>query len=158
MLFKLMVSVLSFFRATSPKYARPKFETITDSFSGVKETLPQKEIRQALLDLGIQKLVVKKPSVFWFSTKSGPNFPIATLGMGLDLIAWIMQPTKWGQYFLMCFTHRYWSVLIWFVCMSIVSIPAVIMVWLLGRRYYLGRIAILDEARGKKRLIGITDF
>lgn len=86
MLFKLMVSVLSFFRATSPKYSVAKFSTITSGFTGCGETLPSAEIRQALADLGLQKLEVRKPSILWFSQKSGPNFPIATLGMGLDLI------------------------------------------------------------------------
>lgn len=86
-LFKLFVTVLSFFRATSPVYSKPKFTTISGGFTGVSQVLPVGEIRQALKDLGITQLKVRKPSPVWLSMKSGPNFPLATVGMGVDLVA-----------------------------------------------------------------------
>lgn len=85
--FKLLVTLLAFFRATSPAWSEVKTSTITDPFSGVSETLDESMIRQALIDLGITRLSVKKPNMFLFSMKSGPNAPLAVLGIGFDLIA-----------------------------------------------------------------------
>jgi hypothetical protein len=52
------------------------------------------EIREGLVSLGITKLIVNSPKIFLVSAKSGPNFPIATLGLGLDLIGFMMRPKK----------------------------------------------------------------
>lgn len=162
-LFKLLISGVAFFRATSPDYSKPKFTTITEPFSGVSELLPKQEIRKALVDLGIV-LKVGKPNPFWLSTKSGPNFNVATLGAGLDLLAW-MGSGKWFKYFQFCLEQQYWLLATFFGITSFGLLPIFIfykVVQYLGlfesNQLVLGRIAILDEARGKKRLIGITDY
>lgn len=165
-LFKLIVSGLAFFRATSPDYSKPKFTTITDPFCGESEQLPEKEIRKALKDLGIV-LKVGKPNPFWLSTKSGPNFNVATLGAGLDLLAW-MGSGKWLNYFQFCIKQQYWLLASFFLITSIGLFPIFIVYQIIPRlgiwseipisSLVLGRISILDEARGKKRLIGITDY
>lgn len=51
-LFKLLLSALSFFRATSPDWAEVKKSTITDQFSGSCQTLPAKSIERALKSMG----------------------------------------------------------------------------------------------------------
>jgi len=51
-LYKLVLTALSFFRATSPNYSVIKKSTITGSFTGSCETLPIKEIESALKSLG----------------------------------------------------------------------------------------------------------
>jgi hypothetical protein len=85
--FKLLVTLLAFFRATSPKFAEVKTSTITGSFTGTSETLNVSEIRSALGSLGILgKFHVGKPNMFHFSMKAGPNAPLAVLGIGFDLI------------------------------------------------------------------------
>jgi hypothetical protein len=84
--FKLLLSVLAFFRATSPKFSEPKFDTITSPFTGQSEYLPEGEIKVALRNLGINSFREKKPSIFHFTTKAGPNAPIAVLGLGFDLL------------------------------------------------------------------------
>lgn len=91
---KLVLTMLSWFRAASPKYSKTNFGTITNPFVGVSETLDTTELVEALKRLGIMTLQVKKPSVFHASPKAGPNFPIATFGIGLDLLAWIRDPKK----------------------------------------------------------------
>jgi len=63
-----------------------KTSTITGPFTGESEVLSESEIRLALKDLGIGKLLVKKPNLFHFSMKAGPNAPLAVLGIGFDLI------------------------------------------------------------------------
>jgi hypothetical protein len=84
--FKLLVTVLAFFRACSPSWSEVKSSTITGSFTGVSEQLPQKEVVMALQSLGLGKLSVRKPNLLQFSTKSGPNAPLAVLGIGFDLL------------------------------------------------------------------------
>lgn len=51
-LFKLLLTALSFFRATSPEWAEVKKSTITDPFSGTSEYLPTKSIEDALKTMG----------------------------------------------------------------------------------------------------------
>jgi hypothetical protein len=104
---KLLFSILSFFRATSPDYSPTKLSTITGKFTGSCVMLPGLEIRMALRSMGISGLIrtpnslpVKygsknskrilfksKPSLFNNSFKAGPNSTIAVLGIGLDLVA-----------------------------------------------------------------------
>jgi hypothetical protein len=51
-LFKLLLTALSFFRATSPKWSKVNKSTITDPFNGTSETLDTKSIRVALGTMG----------------------------------------------------------------------------------------------------------
>lgn len=85
--FKLFITLLAFFRATSPKYAEVKTSTITGAFTGTSETLSVSEVSSALKSLGILgHFRVGKPNMFLFSMKAGPNAPLAVLGIGMDLI------------------------------------------------------------------------
>jgi hypothetical protein len=85
--FKLLVTLLAFFRATSPAFAEVKTSTITGPFTGISETLPESEIRSALKSLGVLgNLKIGSPNMFHFSMKAGPNAPLAVLGIGFDLI------------------------------------------------------------------------
>jgi len=101
--FKLLVTLMAFFRATSPKWAEVKTSTITGSFTGTSERLGSTEVSCALKSLGILgNLVVRKPNMFHFSMKAGPNAPLAVLGIGFDLIGWMCRPNKWLEYCRMC--------------------------------------------------------
>jgi hypothetical protein len=51
-LFKLLLTALSFFRATSPKWSEVKKSTITDPFTGKGTTLETKSIERALKSMG----------------------------------------------------------------------------------------------------------
>jgi hypothetical protein len=51
-LFKLLLTAISFFRATSPELAEVKKSTITDLFEGTCMTLPTKSIEEALKSMG----------------------------------------------------------------------------------------------------------
>lgn len=70
----------------------------------------------------------------------------------------MLAPKKYAQYCLMCYTRGYWSVLTFFVVGSVLILPLAIMVRFSNYKPILGRIAVLEEARGKRRLIGITDW
>jgi len=47
--------------------------------------------------------------------------------------------------------------LITFVMSSVPLLPLALVFYILKHKPCLGRIAVLEEARGKRRLIGITD-
>lgn len=51
-LFKLLLTAISFFRATSPEWAEVKKSTITDPFTGTMMELPTKSIEEALKSMG----------------------------------------------------------------------------------------------------------
>lgn len=52
LLFKILLSIISFFRCASPKYGVVKKSTITDPFKGKYETLDQSHIKRALRSMG----------------------------------------------------------------------------------------------------------
>lgn len=52
-MFKLLLTALSFFRATSPKFAPVKTSTITGPFTGSSEVLPEQLLKRALRSLGV---------------------------------------------------------------------------------------------------------
>ena len=155
---KLILSMLAFFRACSPKYSKVSWSSITDPFNGVSTSLSEMKLRKGLKSLGITTIKVGKPSIFWASSKTGPNFPVATLGLGLDLIGWIMRPWKWWAYVKICAANRYYVCLFQFVVLSILVAPIALLCFYISIRPTLGHIAVLEEARGKRRKIGITDF
>jgi len=53
---KLLFSILSFFRATSPVFSKANFKTITRKFTGNCMFLPEKEIRMALMSMGFNSI------------------------------------------------------------------------------------------------------
>jgi hypothetical protein len=89
-LFKLLLTALSFFRATSPEWSEVKKTTITDPFMGVDPYLPTKSIEEALKSMGWDGkkggLFKSKPTIFQFSQRAGPNANLAILGIGIDLV------------------------------------------------------------------------
>lgn len=52
LLFKILLSIISFFRCASPKYGIVKKSTITDPFGGKYETLEESHIKRALSTMG----------------------------------------------------------------------------------------------------------
>jgi hypothetical protein len=161
-LFKLLLTAISFFRATSPEWAEVKKGTITDPFNGECMTLPTKSIEVALRSMGWNgkkgSLFKSKPTIFQFSQKAGPNANLAILGIGIDLLGWMLRPKSYIQYCLMCYARGYWMLLNTFVLSSVLILPVAIVFFFIRHKPWLGRIAVLEEARGKRRLIGITDW
>jgi hypothetical protein len=109
---KVLLSLLAFFRCTSPKYSPTKIETITGKFTGECEVLSEGDIRKALHSMGwgSQSLLSQirgKASIWRFATKSGPNSSLGILGAGIDLVGFIHRPKMWLQYFLMSYRCRF---------------------------------------------------
>jgi len=154
---KLLLTLLSFFRACSPSFRKVSWDSIVKPNLG-DSTLNVVELEAALKSLGITTIKVGNPSIFYASSKAGPNFPVATIGLGLDLIGWIMRPRKWYEYCLICLSNGYFVFLTQFLFFSILVAPIALFCYLTGIFPLLGHIAVLPEARGKMRKIGITDF
>lgn len=57
---KLLFSILSFFRATSPSFSKANFKTITRKFTGSCMFLPEREIRMALMSMGFNSIHAKR--------------------------------------------------------------------------------------------------
>jgi hypothetical protein len=57
----------------------------------------------------------------------------------------------------MSYGRGYWVLLITFVLCSVIILPVIPFFLFKGEIPLLGRIAVLPEARGKRRMIGITD-
>lgn len=109
---KLLLTLISFFRACSPVYAVVKTTTITGEFSGTTRVLGTEEIRKALEILGWRKRsllsqIRGKGSVINFSTKAGPNASLSVLGIGLDLVGYMHQPKLWVKYCRMAYSCGY---------------------------------------------------
>jgi len=161
-LFKLGVSVLSIFRCTSPKWSQWKVDTITAPLlEGACSTLPEKQIRFALKSMGLlkgKKIFKSSPNIFQFSVKAGPNAPLAVLGIGLDLIGMMHNWNCYKGYCLMAYSRGYFLLLNVFLLCSLLILPVAILFYFINWKPLIGRIAVIAEARGKNRLIGITDW
>jgi len=153
---RALISAFSIFRSMSPQYWNPKFSTVTDPFTGVSE-----RFEPGLLEKGLKSLNaisyfkgrrLSKP-VFLLSTKGGVNANIAYLGMGLDLIALLRNPSVYIGIVRFAFFHRYYHYLGVLLLCSILVFPLI----LFPIDLYLGRLGLIKELRGKCRIIGITD-
>jgi hypothetical protein len=91
--------------------------------------------------------------VFLLSIKGGVNANIAYLGMGLDLIALLRNPSVYVGILRFALFHRYYHYLGVLLLCSILLFPLV----LFPIDLYLGRLGLIKELRGKCRIIGITD-
>jgi len=140
----------------SPKIHVPKFGTVTDPFKGQSETLPVDDIRKALRSLGaltyFENRKLDKPT-FFLSYKGGVNSSVAFLSVGLDLIALMRNPSIWFSMVRFALFHRFYHYTLVMIVLSIVLLPLIIV----PVDLYLGRLGIIEELRGKTRIIGITD-
>jgi len=153
---RALISTLSIFRAMSPKVHIPKFSTITDPFKGQCDTLPMDEIREALDSLGaltfFRNRKLKSPT-FFLSYKGGANSSVAFLSVGLDLIALMRNPSIWFNMVRFSLFHRFYYFTFVLVVLSTLLLPLIIF----PVDLVLGRLGIIEELRGKTRVIGITD-
>jgi len=153
---RALISVLSIFRAMSPKVHIPKFSTITDPFKGQCDTLPVNDIRGALNSLGaltyFENRKLESPT-FFLSYKGGANSSVAFLSVGLDLIALMRNPSIWFNMVKFSLFHRFYYFALVMIVLSIILFPLI----LFPIDLVLGRLGIIEELRGKTRVIGITD-
>lgn len=149
-----VLSIFQFWRVMKVPGSLPKWNTITDPSTAV--ALPS--INEVQLAVGLLPQLKVRKTVEWrISEVSGPNTPIATLGLLLDASAFWLQPKVLLNFLLYLVKGCNWKfilVFIWNLLLGLTILP----ILLLARFYpLLGKIAKFEEGGGKWRLIGITD-
>jgi len=135
-----------------------KIETITGPFSGSSAILSVWEVNQAV-GLLPKSLVLGK--VIWahLSESSGPNFKRSTWSSGLDALAFLKDPLVWFHWLSIAVAQRAWELIAWNLFTIIMTLPLVPFLLLIGKYPgRLGKLATLFEARGKVRVVAITDW
>jgi len=135
-----------------------KLSTIVDSFSGQSPTLEIFEVRHAV---SLLPLTLALGRVLWthLSESAGPNFNKATWSCGLDALAFLRHPLVWYHWLAIAYSQKAWVALGWNLFTILVSLPIVPLL-VLGGKFpgRLGRLVKLFEARGKVRIVAITDW
>jgi hypothetical protein len=154
---KVTLTILSVYRVIG---CAPllKIETITGPFSGKCTTLPFWEVSSVI---ALLPRVLKLAPVSWelLTESAGPNSKRATWSCGLDALAFLRDPLMCFRWFSIASAQGAWTLILWFiltVVSSIVVVP-VLVGWGLFPKY-LGRLVKLFEARGKVRVVAITDW
>jgi hypothetical protein len=93
------------------------------------------------------------------SESAGPNNKHSTWSAGLDAIAFLYDPITWYHWLCVAWAQRAWVLIAWNLFTIVVTSPLVF-VLLLVKKFpkYLGRLVQLYEARGKVRIVAITDW
>lgn len=153
---KVVLTILSVYRVIGcpPKL---KLSTITGPFTGVVRTLPHAELCRAIHSLRLPRL--KSPDFSIISESSGPNYPRATWSSSTDAFAMMFYPRNWLAFMRWSYGHGWSLVILWMLWMNFLSLligPLLIYYGMKPR--YIGRLAKLNEARGKVRIIAICDY
>lgn len=154
---RVTLTVISVYRVIGCAPAL-KLETITGPFSGVSATLSLWEVRGAVSML--PGLVVVGTALWnYVSESAGPNFKKSTWSCGLDAIAFLRDPLTWYHWLMVAWAQRAWVLILWNLLTILVTIPLVPLLLFKGKYpKYLGRLVKLHEARGKVRVVAITDW
>jgi len=153
---RVTLSVLSVYRVIGCVPAL-KLETITGPFSGATATLLLWEVTKAVNMLP-RLLVLGRFTWKFLSESSGPNHKKSTWSAGLDAVSFLLDPLTWFNWMVIA-----WSInrqfLLWNVLTVVLTLPFVPLILIVkkfpGR---LGKLALLYEARGKVRVVAITDW
>jgi hypothetical protein len=135
-----------------------KMSTITGPFSGAAATLAVWEVSQAvgLLPRG---LAIAKVTWTYLSESAGPNFKRSTWSAGLDALAFLRDPLVWYHWIAIAWAQKAWVLLTWNLFTVLVSLPLVPLLLMSGKiPGRLGKLVQLFEARGKVRVVAITDW
>lgn len=172
-LLRIILSILFIARSMS-QFHKLKLNSITDPFTGNERTLKSTGILRILKELKFTKINIRKPKLF-LSTKSGVNSSSAFISISFDLMAFMINPSKYITYVKLCYQLQYYSLLVLFITNTIVLLPLFlvytftqftkfILKWMLDFKFptrfyewHLGRLSVVKEARGKARIVGITD-
>jgi len=153
---KVVLTVLSVYRVIGcPPIL--KIGTITGPFTGQVRSLPSEELRRALNNIRLPRL--KSPDFTIVSESSGPNYPRATWSSCTDAYAMLFYPRNWLAYMRWCHAHGWSLAIVWMLWMNLITLILLPLLLYFGfRPRYIGRLAKLNEARGKVRVIAICDY
>jgi hypothetical protein len=154
---RVTLTILSVYRVIGCQ-PNLKISTITGPFSGLAATLAVWEVSQAV-GLLPRSLAIAKASWTYLSESAGPNFKRSTWSSGLDALAFIRDPLVWYHWIAIAVAQRAWVLLSWNLFTVLVSLPVLPLLLVTGKLpKRLGKLATLFEARGKVRVVAITDW
>lgn len=154
---RVTLSVLAVYRVIgcSPNM---KLGTITDPFSGTEASLPFWEIRKVIGMMPAIKVVGERIWTY-MSESAGPNFKKSTWSCGLDALAFLRFPLTWYHWLVIAFHQKRWLEMSWMLLVIGMTLPlAPLLIWIGKYPRFLGRLVPLFEARGKVRIVAITDW
>jgi len=123
-LLRVILSILFISRSMS-QYHKLKLNSITDPFIGNERTLKSAGIVRILKEMKFTKLILRKPRLF-LSTKSGVNSSSAFISISFDLMAFMINPSKYITYVKLCYHLGYYPLLILFISNTIVLLPLLV--------------------------------
>jgi len=160
---KCLLSCLNFYRACSGHH-KVKLNSITDLHKGVIKSLDFKTLANVRKSMGIPKIFGLPSPSYFIPPKAGVNANIVYASIGYDFIALMLRPHIMLGHLRWCIHFKYYFHLCLMILLIILLfIPAVI-VYLFELfknpidRLQIGRLAIVQEARQKARVVGITDW
>jgi len=135
-----------------------KLETITGPFSGESATLLAFEVSQVVGWLP-RTLVIGRALWTHMSEAAGPNAKKSTWSCGLDALAFLRDPQTWYHWMMCAWASKSWDVIAWLLLTMLACLPIVPILAIKGMLpKRLGRLVTLFEARGKVRVVAITDW
>jgi hypothetical protein len=162
-LVKCILSCLNFYRACSGHH-KVKLNSITDLHKGVIKSLDFKTLAFVRKAMGIPKFKGLPSPTYFIPSKAGVNANIVYASIGYDFIALMLRPSIFVSHLKWCIHFRYYFHLCLMVyLMILLFIPSVIVYFIELfknplERLQIGRLAIVQEARQKARVVGITDW
>lgn len=171
---RTLLTILGLMRSMSGHHYL-KFSSINAPHTGKVLTFDKHLILHVCKYMGLRSFKRMAKPKFFLSSKSGVNSSSAFTSISLDNIAFMIRPSLYIVYVKMCWTLGYYQLLCAFLLNSFLLLPLLlyfslvcsilwIKKWFRDFKFpdqfwdlYLGRLAIVKEARGKARVIGITD-
>lgn len=162
-LVKCILSCLNFYRACSGHH-KVKLNSITDLHKGVIKSLDFKTLASVRKAMGIPKISGLPSPTYFIPSKAGVNANIVYASIGYDFIALMLRPSIMLGHLRWCIHFKYYFHLCLMIFLIILLfIPSVIVYFIELfknplERLQIGRLAIVQEARQKARVVGITDW
>lgn len=162
-LVKCVLSCLNFYRACSGHHT-VKLNSITDAHKGVIKSLDFKTLAHIRKAMGIPKISGLPSPSYFIPSKAGVNANIVYASIGYDFIALMLRPSILIGHIKWCIHFKYYFHLSLIISLVILlSIPALTVYFYEMfinplDRLQIGRLAVVEEARQKARVVGITDW
>jgi len=161
-LIRSILSCLNFYRACSG-YHKVSLDTVIRLHSGTIKSFDQKTIKLVLKKMQIRKILNLEVPKYFIPQKAGVNANHTFVSVGWDFIALALNPTIFLAHLKWCVHYKYYFHFYYMIILLITLSPIIFVLslgFILNKKdiLFLGRLAIIEEARQKARVVGITDW
>lgn len=157
-----ILSALNFYRACSGHH-KVNLSSISSVKTGVIDSFNKRDLKLVLKSMGVNKIRFLSKPKYFISEKAGVNANHSFISIGWDFIALTLNPKVFIAHLEWCVHYRYYFHFTYMIVLLIILTP-IIMLYKLGyilnfdNQLFLGRLAVIKEARQKARVVGITDW